>query len=168
MKDETNFILAANVQHYRKQIGHGGCIYMHFDTSGTYQKYRKSVFFFPSHKRRGCQEPTGEETFYYAEVLQQVPLVIWCAAKCSVTVSSKVNSVEQMKAKLNDGSIFPREKTGKDFLHPNGAAAVKAHSFLFFRLNALSLAVCALQWSVLHRYFLLYRGPWAPQAIGVN
>lgn len=61
-----------------------------------------------------------------------------------------------------------KKKEKKDFLHPNDTAALKAHSFLLFRLNALSLAVCALQWSVLHRYFLLYRGPWAPQAIGVN
>lgn len=61
-----------------------------------------------------------------------------------------------------------REAREKDFLHPNDTAALKAHSFLLFRLNALSLAVCVLQWSVLHRYFLLYRGPWAPQAIGVN
>lgn len=42
---------------------------------------------------------TGEEMFYYAELIQQVPHVIWCFAKCSMTVSSKVNSVEQMKVK---------------------------------------------------------------------
>lgn len=112
----------------------------------------------------------AEEMYYDAGVTQQVLYVIWCFAECSMTVSNKVNTVGEMKIKLNDKSIFfkKEKKSRGDFLHPNDTAALKAHSFLLFRLNALSLAVCALQWSVLHRYFLLYRGPWAPQAIGVN
>lgn len=48
----------------------------------------------------------AEEMYYDAGVTQQVLYVIWCFAECSMTVSNKVNTVGEMKIKLNDRSIF--------------------------------------------------------------
>lgn len=51
--------------------------------------------------------------YYDAGVTQQVLYVIWCFAKCSMTVSNKVNTVGEMKIKLNDRSIFFRKTQKK-------------------------------------------------------
>lgn len=55
----------------------------------------------------------AEEMYYDAGVTQQVLYVIWCFAECSMAVSNKVNTVGEMKIKLNDRSIFFKKEKKK-------------------------------------------------------